>query len=214
MADKCICCGKKIGLLNGSHLDNQVCDNCYFPIGGYLSTIKDSNDTSEIENNYNQLMHKVQSSAYLEAGKEYILKVADEFVKDNKSAIQMKIRNKQIKEGFLITTSNNFETYEIVKYCGIVSGSTVLGTGIFSEHDAVVSDTLGIESTAFSDKLDQARNSSINKMIDDAIRQGGNALVGVSFDYVIFSSNMIGVVANGTVVEIVEKGKQQSNGND
>jgi hypothetical protein len=28
MAEKCICCGKKIGLLNGSHLNNQVCDNC------------------------------------------------------------------------------------------------------------------------------------------------------------------------------------------
>ena len=30
MAEKCICCGKKVGLLNGSHLDNQVCDSCFF----------------------------------------------------------------------------------------------------------------------------------------------------------------------------------------
>ncbi|MDE5539060.1 MAG: YbjQ family protein [Bacilli bacterium] len=159
-------------------------------------------------------MHKIQSSTYHEAGKEYILKVADEFVKDNKSAIQTSIRNKQIKEGFLITTSNKFEKYEIIKYYGIASGSTVLGTGIFSELNAAVSDTLGTESTAFSDKLDQARNASINKMIDNAVSLGGNALVGVSFDYVNFSSNMIGVVANGTVVEIAEKEKQQSSSND
>lgn len=205
MADKCICCGKKIGLLNGAHLNNQVCDSCYFPIGSYLSAIKDNNDVSAIESNYNQLTYKIQSSTYFEAGKEYILKIADEFVRDNKSAIQIRIRNKQIKEGFLITTSNKFEKYEIVKYYGIVSGSTVLGTGIFSEFNAAVSDAFGTESDRFSDKLEQARNSSINKMINEAINQGGNAVIGVSFDYVNFSSNMIGVVANGTVVEIIEQ---------
>lgn len=42
-------------------------------------------------------------------------------------------------------------------------------------------------------------------MISNAIKQGGNALIGISFDYITFSSNMIGVVANGTVVEIVKQ---------
>lgn len=42
-------------------------------------------------------------------------------------------------------------------------------------------------------------------MINNAIKQGGNALIGVSFDYITFSSNMIGVVANGTVVEIIKQ---------
>ncbi|MBD5515906.1 MAG: heavy metal-binding domain-containing protein [Lachnospiraceae bacterium] len=205
MAEKCICCGKKIGLLNGSHLNNQVCDSCYFPIGGFLSAIKESYDMQTIENNYNQFMYKVQSSAYCEVGKEYLMKVADKFVENNKAAIQIKIRNKQLKEGFLVTTSNKFEKYEIIKYYGIASGSTVLGTGIFSELNAVGSDFFGTESNAFADKLDQARTSSINKMIDKAISQGGNALIGVSFDYINFTSNMIGVVANGTVVEIVEQ---------
>ena len=93
---------------------------------------------------------------------------------------------------------------EIVIYYGIASGSTVLGTGMLSEFSAAVSDTFGTENTAFSDKLDQARNASINRMIDNAISLGGNALIGVSFEYVNFSSNMIGVIANGTVVEIVE----------
>lgn len=42
-------------------------------------------------------------------------------------------------------------------------------------------------------------------MIDEAINQGGNALIGITFDYVNFTSNMIGVIANGTVVEITEE---------
>lgn len=180
----------------------------FFPIGGYLNIIKDSNDVLEIENNYNQLVNKIQFSTYFEAGKEYILSVADELIKDNKSTVQMKIRNKQIKEGFLITTSNKFEGYKILKYFGIASGSTVLGTGIFSEFSATVSDAFGTESTAFSDKLNQARNGSINRMIDNAISLGGNALIGISFDYLNFTSNMIGVVANGTVVEIAKQEEQ------
>lgn len=58
MAEKCICCGKKIGLLR-SHLNNQVCDNCYFPIDGYLSTIKENLDIQVIEENYIQLTNKI-----------------------------------------------------------------------------------------------------------------------------------------------------------
>lgn len=53
----------------------------------------------------------------------------------------------------------------------------------------------------------------MNKMIDDVINKGGNALVGVSFDYINFSTNMIGVVANGTVVEIIKLDAYNQNEN-
>ena len=41
-------------------------------------------------------------------------------------------------------------------------------------------------------------------MVEKSIDAGGNALIGVDFDYITFHGNMIGVVANGTSV-IVEK---------
>jgi len=101
-----------------------------------------------------------------------------------------------------------FVGYNISHYYGIVSGNTVIGTGFLSESRAAVSDAFGIEDDSFSDKLEQAKNSSIQKMINNAIKQGGNALIGISFNYITFSSNMIGVVANGTVVEIVKQDEQ------
>ena len=202
MAEKCICCGKKIGLLNGSHLNNQVCDNCYFPIDEYLSTIKENSDIQIINENLSQLILKVKSSSYSENGKEYLIKIANNLAEDNKNAIETKSIIEQIRKDFKLTTSNSFEGYKISKYYGIASGSTVLGTGFLSEGRAAVSDAFGIENDSFSDKLEQARNSSIKKMIDEAIKQGGNALIGVSFDYINFTNNLIGVVANGTVVEI------------
>lgn len=205
MAEKCICCGKKIGLLNGSHLNNQVCDNCYFPIGGYLSILRENSDIQTIEDNYSLLLDKIGSSSYSEKGKEYLIKIADDLIKSNKETIQSKLKFEQTRKDFKITTSNMFIGYNISNYYGIVSGNTVIGTGFLSEGRATVSDTFGIENDSFSDKLEQAKNSSIQKMISNAIKQGGNALIGISFDYITFSSNMIGVVANGTVVEIVKQ---------
>jgi len=89
MAEKCICCGKKIGLLNGSHLNNQVFDNCYFPIDGYLSTIKENLDIQVIEENYIQLINKIKLSHYAASGKEFLIKVADELVKDSKKTYNL-----------------------------------------------------------------------------------------------------------------------------
>ena len=163
MAEKCICCGKKIGLLNGSHLNNQVCDNCYFPIDEYLSTIKENSDIQIINENLSQLILKVKSSSYSENGKEYLIKIANNLAEDNKNAIETKSIIEQIRKDFKLTTSNSFEGYKISKYYGIASGSTVLGTGFLSEGRAAVSDAFGIENDSFSDKLEQARNSSIKK---------------------------------------------------
>lgn len=207
MAEKCICCGKKIGLLSGSHINNQVCDSCYYPIAGFWSSIKESYDLQIIEDDFNYLIQKVESSSYSENGKEFLIKMATDLVENKKDDINTISKIEHIRNNFKVTTSYNFEGYKISKYYGIASGSTVLGTGFLSEGRAAVSDVFGIESDSFADKLEQARNSSIKKMIDEAIKQGGNALIGVSFDYINFSSNMIGVVANGTVVEITEEEK-------
>lgn len=210
MAEKCICCGKKIGLLNGSHLNNQVCDGCYFPIDGYLHDIKESSSISTIEENYEKLIQKLKTLSYSESGKEYLIKVANSFAAENKNTVQTKIKTEYTRKNFKIATSYKFEGYKICKYFGIASGNTVIGTGFISEGRAAVSDVFGAEDDSFSDKLEQAKNSSIHKMINNAIKQGGNALIGVSFDYITFSSNMIGVVANGTVVEIIKQEEQDN----
>lgn len=205
MAEKCICCGKKVGLLNGSHLNNQVCDNCYFPIGSYLTAIEESNDSLIIENNYSELCDKVQASPYSTIGKDYLIKIADTIIKNKREIINIKAKREQIKKSFKVTTSNKFDGYNITEYYGIVSGSIILVIGALSGLNEDGKDFFGTGVYEFSEKLEQARNSSINKMCDEAINQGGNALIGVSFDYINFGSNMIGVVANGTVVEIVKQ---------
>lgn len=101
-----------------------------------------------------------------------------------------------------ITTGYNFEGYKIRSYLGLISGEAILGTGFLSEYMASLSDAFGVESNSFSQKLKSAKNSAIEYLINSCMEKGGNAIIGVNFDYITFNNNMMGVVANGTAVLI------------
>lgn len=51
-------------------------------------------------------------------------------------------------------------------------------------------------------QLSNSRDLAVDKLKRKSAELGGNAIIGVDFDYITFSNNMIGVVANGTSVII------------
>lgn len=104
----------------------------------------------------------------------------------------------------LLTSGYNFEGYKIISYNGIVSGEVVMGTGFLSEFSASFDDFFGSTSEAFSEKIVKAKEIALTKMINASCARGGNAIIGVDFDYTTFANNMIAVSANGTSV-IIEK---------
>lgn len=106
----------------------------------------------------------------------------------------------------LLTTSNNFENYTIERYCGIVSGECVLGTGFLSSLDATIADFLGISSTSYNEKLDSAKQAALSIIEKKALTLGANAIVSVDIDYTTFTSDLIGVVVNGTAVKVTPTG--------
>lgn len=101
-----------------------------------------------------------------------------------------------------LTTGYNFEGYQIMNYIGLVSGEIVIGTGFLTDFKAGVADFFGVESKAYSDKLKEAKKTALYEMITESIRNGGNAVIGISYEYVTFSGNMIGISVNGTSVKI------------
>lgn len=104
----------------------------------------------------------------------------------------------------MLTTGFSFEGHTIRRYAGVISAQVVMGTGFLSELSASVSDFLGEENDAFAKKMERAKDAALTKLIEKSIEKGGNAIIGVDFDYITFSSNMIGVVTNGTSV-VIEK---------
>lgn len=101
-----------------------------------------------------------------------------------------------------LTTGYTFDNYNITKYIGLVSGEIVVGTGFLSDFKANISDLFGTESKTYSNKLKAAKRAALYDMITESIKGGGNAIIGVSYEYLTFSGNMIGISANGTSVKI------------
>ncbi len=105
----------------------------------------------------------------------------------------------------LVTSGFQFEGYEILEYRGIVTGEIVLGTGFFADFTAGWSDFLGIEATEYRLKLIEARQVALNRAIAESLFKGGNAMIGVDFDYVNFTNDKMGLIVNGTSVIIQKK---------
>lgn len=101
-----------------------------------------------------------------------------------------------------ITTTLNIDGYKIKNYIDIESVEIIIGTGIFSEIGGGIADFLGARSMAFERKLQKAKQTAFKTLKYRAFERGGNAVVGIDIDYTEFSGNRIGLIANGTIVEI------------
>ena len=60
-------------------------------------------------------------------------------------------------------------------------------------------------------KICKPKREAIKTLIEKSVTKGGNALIGVDFDYTIFHNNMIGLSANGTSVLIEKADKETDN---
>lgn len=83
----------------------------------------------------------------------------------------------------IITTTPTIEGRPIQKYLGIVTGEAILGANIVRDLFASITDIVGGRSAAYEEELRRARQIALQEMADEAVRLGGNAVVGVDLDY-------------------------------
>ena len=196
MANTCAFCGKKLSLFDVQKVDGSdagLCMRCA-DIQFELKLAMQNEDREKLERHVQQLENIAQnnpdSSPYLNE----LLQSVEEW---RRGPI-----GPEVLDRLLLTTGSLFEGWRITEYLGVVTGETVLGTGMFSSWEASFADLAGETSTAFSDKLTRAKDLALNGLKKQCIRRGGNAALGVGFDYITFTNNMIGVVANGTAVKV------------
>ncbi len=109
----------------------------------------------------------------------------------------------QEQERILVSTIDRIPGYNIEQYLGIAFGATVRSRGVGGDCMAGFQSSCGGEVTAFTEMALEARNQAINRMLDDAVRMGANAIVGLKFD-----SDQIGkggntaTIAYGTAVRV------------
>ncbi len=208
MAQICVKCGKKIGVFADTPLclqnDEVLCANCGSTIINEIREIEKINSLDEYLTWYTKLEQYciTNLSETIANQLDHLIRIQTANIWQLNEKFQRFTKEKLLKKNLLLTTTQNLYGYRIIKYNCIVSGQVVMGTGLFSEVDATAADVFGSESNSFSEKLEKAKNIAMEKMIIKSVNQGGNALIGVDFDYITFRNNMIGVVANGTSVII------------
>ena len=105
---------------------------------------------------------------------------------------------KEVAMNIKMTTGSSFEGYEIVEYLGLVSGQIALGSSFLSN----ITEMTAQESTTFTNKLQHASETALEKLCKAAMKKGADALVGVALNYTEFASSSIGTVASGTAVKL------------
>ena len=105
----------------------------------------------------------------------------------------------------IVTTTDGIEGRAIVEYRGIVSGEAVMGTNVFRDFFAGITDLVGGRSGTYESELRKAKDFAIAQMLEDAGRLGADAVVGVDLDYEHLGGgnrSMLMVTANGTAVRL------------
>ena len=89
-----------------------------------------------------------------------------------------------------------------MNYFGIVSGETIIGANVFRDFFASIRDVIGGRANSYEEVLREAKDTAMKEMIDQALRMGANAVVGVDLDYETIgsSSSMLMVTVSGTAV--------------
>lgn len=223
MAEQCLCCGKKVGIFTGSHLNNTLCDNCYFKFASQVEGMRISETLEDVEKRYENILKIIDESGFLGDGKKHVIEYVDEVKKKTYEKVskeenalaeeakrqekhdQIKERLDELRKDVLLTTGNNLEGYDIIEYCGVKSGSAVLGTGFLSEFTASLNDISGTTDNRMGRKVEEAKVFATNALINNCIYAGGNAIIGIGYDIMTIGSNMIVVSANGTSVRVIKK---------
>ncbi len=100
----------------------------------------------------------------------------------------------------IVVTANKIEGRKIVKTVGLARGSTIRAKHIGKDIVAALRGMVGGEITEYTTMMAEAREQATQRMIEDAERQGANAVVGLRYSTAMVMQNAAEILAYGTGV--------------
>jgi uncharacterized protein YbjQ (UPF0145 family) len=100
----------------------------------------------------------------------------------------------------IITTTSEVEGKRIKRTLGLVRGSTIRARHLGRDIMAALRGMVGGEITDYTKMMAEAREEALNRMIEDAEKQGANAVLAVRFGTSMIMQNAAEVLAYGTGV--------------
>ena len=104
----------------------------------------------------------------------------------------------------ILSTTPTIEGQTIREYKGVVTGETIIGANFMKDIFAGIRDIVGGRSASYEKVLRQAKDTSMQEMMERAQAMGANAIVGIDIDYETIgeSNSMLMVATSGTAVVI------------
>ena len=104
----------------------------------------------------------------------------------------------------LIVTTFEVPEKKTLKTLGIVKGNTIRARHVGKDIIAALRAVVGGELHEYTKLLAESREQAIDRMIEDAISLGANAIVGMSFTTSVMAQGSAELMAYGTAVVIEE----------
>jgi len=102
----------------------------------------------------------------------------------------------------IITTIENVPDREITEVLGIARGSTVRARNIGRDLFASIKNIIGGEITEYTKLQAQSREQAIQRMQDDALSLGADAIVNVRLTTSVITQGAAEILAYGTAVKL------------
>ena len=102
----------------------------------------------------------------------------------------------------MVTTSNDFTGYRIVRYLGVVRGITVRSRNVFGTIGASIQSLFGGNISLYTGLAERAREEAYELLEAHAAEVGGNAVIAMRYDANDIAPGITEVLAYGTAVVI------------
>jgi len=102
----------------------------------------------------------------------------------------------------IVTTANEIPDKKVVKVLGVVKGNTVRARNIGRDIGAGFKNIIGGEIKTYTDMISQSREEAYNRMVNDAIGKGADAIIGMKFMTSMIMAGASEMLAYGTAVKL------------
>jgi len=102
----------------------------------------------------------------------------------------------------LTTTTFEIPGKKIVKTLGIAKGNTIRARNIGRDIGAGLKNIIGGEIKSYTQMTTQAREEAFNRMVNEAIEMGADAIVGIRFSTSMIMQGAAEMLTYGTAVKL------------
>lgn len=102
----------------------------------------------------------------------------------------------------IVTTAEQVPGKNVKEVLGVVKGSTVRARNIGRDIGAGFKNIIGGEIKTYTDMIAQSREEAYNRMVNEAIKKGADAIVGMRFMTSMIMAGASEMLAYGTAVKL------------